>query len=174
MWDEEFVRTAEELVTARESSLSLLGPIVENYYTDLAQGRGQVSLHYEPSWSGSLGEALHDALRRDVARGYTTVGPHRDDMSIHLDGRDARRQASQGEQRSVALSLLLAGDSLVRSTRGLEPLLMLDDVFSELDPHRSTQLLSLLPPGQTLVTAASPLPPGLQPAVMVDVTKRDE
>lgn len=172
VWDEEFVRRAEDLVAARETSLTLLGPVVDSYYTELAQGRGRVAVHYETSWTGSLGTALREAIHRDVARGYTTVGPHRDDVSIHLDGRDARRQASQGEQRSVALALLLAGDSLVRSERALEPLLMLDDVFSELDPHRSAQLLSLLPSGQTLVTAASPLPPGLQPADMVDVTKR--
>ena len=71
------------------------------------------------------------------------------------------------------VSMLLAGDYLVRSHRSLAPLLMLDDVFSELDPFRSSQLLALLPPGQTLVTAASPLPAGLQPADMVDVTMRN-
>ena len=173
VWDEEFIRVSEELVAARESSLALLNPVTENYYTEISQGQGRVTLRYEPSWSGSLRTALHEALPRDIARGYTTLGPHRDDVSIQLDGRDARRQASQGEQRSVALSMLLAGDHLVRSHRSLAPLLMLDDVFSELDPFRSSQLLALLPPGQTLVTAASPLPAGLQPADMVDVTMRN-
>jgi DNA replication and repair protein RecF len=171
VWDEEFVSTGHEVVTARESALTAVSPIAAKYYRELADGRGEATLVYERSWEGDLRHALRSELRRDVQRGYSTIGPHRDDMSIQLDGRDARRQASQGEQRSLALALLLAGDALVREQRHITPLLMMDDVFSELDPIRSTRLLSLLPPGQTLVTAAAPLPTDLLPAVVIDVTK---
>ena len=90
---------------------------------------------------------------------------------LSINTRDARRQASQGEQRSIALALRLAGHNLVKQERGVEPLLLLDDVFSELDPLRSNRLLQLLPTGQTLVTTASPLPLGMNPAVVIDVTK---
>ena len=90
---------------------------------------------------------------------------------LSINTRDARRQASQGEQRSIALALRLAGHNLVKQERGVEPLLLLDDVFSELDPLRSNRLLQLLPTGQTLVTTASPLPHGMNPAVVIDVTK---
>lgn len=171
VWDQEFASSGEEVVAAREKTLHAVAPIAAQYYRDLADGHGEASLVYERSWSGELRTALRSELRRDVQRGYSTIGPHRDDLSILLDERDARRQASQGEQRSLALSLLLAGDALVRRDRNITPLLMLDDVFSELDPIRSARLLTLLPDGQTLVTAAAPLPTDLLPAVVVDVTK---
>jgi DNA replication and repair protein RecF len=89
---------------------------------------------------------------------------------VLLGGRDARRQASQGEQRSLALALRLAGHELVRRRRGVEPILLLDDVFSELDPRRADRLLAMLPEGQTLVTTASPLPTALSPGVVVDLS----
>ena len=171
VWDDEFASTGHEVVVARENALAAVAPITAQYYRDLADGRGAATVGYERSWVGELRHALHTELRRDVQRGYSTVGPHRDDVSISLDGRDARRQASQGEQRSLALALLLAGDALVRAQRNISPLLMLDDVFSELDPIRATRLLTLLPTGQTLVTAAAPLPADLLPAIVVDVTR---
>jgi DNA replication and repair protein RecF len=115
-------------------------------------------------------QALERASEDDRYRGYTTIGPHRDDLELSLEGRDARRQASQGEQRSLALALRLAGHELVRQRRGVDPLLLLDDVFSELDPLRSDRLLGLLPAGQTLVTTASPLPSSLTPAAVIDLT----
>ena len=77
-----------------------------------------------------------------------------------LNGMPARTHASQGEQRSLALALRLAGHQLVRYTTGVAPLLVLDDVFSELDDNRSTALIEALPSGQTLVTSAIDLPPG--------------
>lgn len=171
VWDEEFVLAGDDLVRARVDALRAVMPIAARYYGDLADGRGEATLHYERSWSGELSAALRDELRRDVQRGYSTVGPHRDDVLIQLDGRDARRQASQGEQRSLALALLLAGDALVRAQRHITPLLMLDDVFSELDPLRSMRLLTLLPAGQTLVTAAAPLPTEFLTSHVVDVTR---
>jgi DNA replication and repair protein RecF len=97
--------------------------------------------------------------------------PQRDDIALALDGRDTRRQASQGEQRTLALALRLAGHELVQQLRGVDPLLLLDDVFSELDPQRSDRLLHLLPSGQTLVTTASPLPEGMSPAAVIDLTR---
>ncbi|MDE3065348.1 MAG: DNA replication and repair protein RecF, partial [Acidobacteriota bacterium] len=129
-----------------------------------------VSLAYERSWEGELLEALGRCREEDRVRGHTTIGPQRDDLAVTLDGRDARRQASQGEQRSLALALRLAGHHLVQARRGVDPLLLLDDVFSELDPGRAERLLHLLPAGQTLVTTASPLPTGMTPAVVVDLT----
>jgi len=170
VWTSDFVTAARAVVDAREAILEPLNSILTSYYESLAGGRGIVTSSYERSWDGDLATALEAALRADVARGYTTLGPHRDDVVFQLDGRDTRRQASQGEQRSVALAAKLAGHEMVRQSRGVEPLLLLDDVFSELDPLRCERLLRLLPNGQTLVTTASPLPSGMDPAVVVDVT----
>ena len=170
VWSADLASVGERLVVLREGVLHQLEPLVHKYYQDLAQNSQHVRVTYEQSWSHSLNDALARALEHDRHRGHTTVGPHRDDIALTLDARDARHQASQGEQRSLALALRLAGHELVQRIRGVDPLLLLDDVFSELDPARSERLLQLLPTGQTLVTTASPLPLGMRPAVTIDLT----
>jgi DNA replication and repair protein RecF len=91
------------------------------------------------------------------------VGPHRDDWKLTIEGLDARTQASQGEQRSLALALRLAGRGVVHELTGTPPVLLLDDVFSELDANRSSALVRNLPPGQTLLTTAGIIPPDVEP-----------
>ncbi len=171
VWDEEFAQAGETLIAFRETTVSQLAPLVADNYQALSHTTQAVGVTYERSWQGGLRGALQAAFYDDVQRGYTTCGPHRDDIALFLAGRDARRQASQGEQRSFALALRLAGHRLVQQRRGVDPLLLLDDVFSELDPLRSERLLSLLPVGQTIVTTASPLPHGMTPAAIVDITR---
>jgi DNA replication and repair protein RecF len=90
---------------------------------------------------------------------------------LTVEGRDARAQASQGEQRSLALAIRIAVHVAATDARGEPPLLLLDDVFSELDLGRSARLLELLPRGQTLLTTAIPPPAGLADADLVDVRK---
>lgn len=170
-WTSDFSEASELLVEQRESLVGELAPLVSLYYRELAQTSSDVGVTYERSWSESLIDTLTRSFNDDRVRGYTTAGPHRDDVAITLERRDARRQASQGEQRSLALALRLAGHELVHQHRGVDPLLLLDDVFSELDPMRSNRLLALLPTGQTLVTTASPLPDALTPAMAIDLTR---
>ncbi len=172
VWSEDFCLVSEQVVEIRQRIVAGIAPLVEHFYRELSNGDELVVVHYEKSWTGELADALRIGFDDDRYRGHTTVGPQRDDLALTLDGRDARRQASQGEQRSLALALRLAGHELVRTTRGVEPLLLLDDVFSELDPLRSDRLLHLLPSGQTLVTTASPLPADMHPASVVDLTVR--
>lgn len=171
VWSSDFSLVGDDLVMIRRAVLDRLAPLVERYYRDLARDDSDVGVQYEQSWQGDLLAALKLSIDDDRVRGHTTIGPQRDDVAFTLNQRDARRQASQGEQRSLALALRLAGHELVRSSRGVDPLLLLDDVFSELDPQRSDRLLSLLPAGQTLVTTASPLPSGMQPAAVIDLSK---
>ena len=126
----------------------------------VAGGDHAVSLRSVAPWFASgLRSALEDSRKDDVRRGITTVGPHRDEIEVLLNGMPARTHASQGEQRSIALALRLAGHELVRKTTGVAPLLVLDDVFSELDDGRSAALVEALPAGQTLLTSAIDLPP---------------
>ncbi len=171
VWTSDFCNVSDELITLRIRLLDDVAPLVAHYYHELAEDDSRVELSYERSWRGDLAGALRDAYDDDRFRGHTTVGPQRDDIALHLNGRDTRRQASQGEQRSLALALRLAGHELVQQRRGVDPLLLLDDVFSELDPMRSDRLLNLLPTGQTLVTTASPLPTAMHPAAVIDLTK---
>jgi len=171
IWTKQFVEEAEKLNTLRHHIVSQLGPLTQEKYKQISQQNDLIELRLQQSWSGDLTTALEAEFMHEVYRGSTVLGPHHDDLLIELNGRDSRHQASQGEQRTLALALRLAGHELVKTTRGLDPLLLLDDLFSELDPYRSNKLLELLPKGQTLVTTASPLPSGMDPAVVIDLTK---
>ena len=113
------------------------------------------------SVTASLVEALDTLRRREEDRGVTLVGPHRDDWTLVLDGMDARYHASQGEQRTLALGLRLAGHRIVADASGDEPVLLLDDVFSELDAQRAAALVANLPATQTFVTTAGVVPEGI-------------
>jgi DNA replication and repair protein RecF len=115
----------------------------------------------------ALGSALAAARTDDVRRGVSTVGPHRDDVVLTIGDGPARTQASQGEQRTLALALRLAVHHVVTATAESPPVLLLDDVFSELDPDRSAALLANLPEGQTLLTTAATLPADAHPDVVL-------
>ena len=161
VWDTKLSAVGDQLGMLRAEALDRLSPLVTDALQAVAGGTSEVSLRYVAPWFGlGLAEALEQARKDDVRRGVTTVGPHRDELEILLNGMPARTHASQGEQRSLALALRLAGHELVRSTTGVAPLLVLDDVFSELDDGRSAALVAALPSGQTLLTSAVDLPPG--------------
>jgi len=129
-----------------------------------------VTMTYDAPWRGDgLAARLAAARSDDVRRGVTSVGPHRDDLVLTINGMPARTHASQGEQRSLSLALRLGGHELVTEFARSAPILLLDDVFSELDPDRSVALLRALPPGQSLLTTAGVLPQGLEPEQVVSV-----
>ena len=128
-----------------------------------------VGVEYQRSWEGDLQAALAANRVDDLRRGVNTVGPHRDDLVVRLEGRPARTHASQGEQRCLALALRLSLHAVVRERTELRPTLLLDDVFSELDPRRSRALVAELPAGQAILTTASPVPAGVTVAALVEV-----
>jgi DNA replication and repair protein RecF len=136
----------------------------------LAGRESRLGLTYNRSWVGELYDALRDGRADDLRHQATGRGPHRDELSITLDDMPARTHASQGEQRCVALALRLAAHELVTAKFGEAPILLLDDVFSELDDKRSALLAELLPPGQVLLATAVDPPPALSGDV-VDVTE---
>jgi DNA replication and repair protein RecF len=170
IWDERLTLLGEDLATRRTGLVDGLAPAIGDLYRTLSADDAVVDAAYAPSWEGRLDKALGVARLDDVRRGISTIGPHRDDVALRLDGRDARTQASQGEQRSLALSLRIAVHQRVTETRRRPPLLLLDDVFSELDAGRAERLLALLPNGQALLTTAVPPPTALRHADIVDVT----
>jgi len=164
VWDTKLSDRGEELTERRQLLLNDLLKPVNSSYSILADKQTEIGLCYERSWSvPSLAEALAEARSHDVKRQVTSVGPHRDDVLVTIDGFLARTQASQGEQRTVALALRLAGHQLLTDRLGESPLLLLDDVLSELDPTRCAQLLQHVPAGQTLLTSASELPVDTNP-----------
>jgi len=161
VWDSKLATVGDQLGALRAAALDQLSPLITNALQAVAGGTSEVTIDYAAPWfAAGLGESLARARKDDVRRGVTTVGPHRDELEILLNGMPARTHASQGEQRSLALALRLAGHELVRVTTGVAPLLVLDDVFSELDDDRSAALVAALPSGQTLLTSAVDLPSG--------------
>jgi DNA replication and repair protein RecF len=169
VWDQKLADTGAAVADARAGLLVTLGPELAAGYDRVAERAAHVTVAYQRSWHGPLADALAAARGDDLRRGVTTLGPQRDDLIVTLGGLASRTHASQGEQRSLALALRLAGHLLV--TRALDgpPLLLLDDVFSELDADRSGALLDSLPPGQALVTTAGQLPSHAHPALVVRV-----
>jgi DNA replication and repair protein RecF len=171
VWDQRLADAGKVLVAARERLAADLKPLVGSAYSRLAGegGRDLVQQAYERSWEGELLDALAASRKDDLRRGVNTVGPHRDDLRLAIDEREARTHASQGEQRCLVLALRLAVHELVRTRTPLVPTLLLDDVFSELDPVRSKALVAQLPAGQALLTTAAPLPQGIDVAQIMAV-----
>jgi len=171
VWDQRLADAGKVLVGARERLAADLEPLVASAYSRLAgeSGRDLVQQGYERSWDGELLDALAASRTDDLRRGVNTVGPHRDDLRLAIEGREARTHASQGEQRCLVLALRLSVHELVRSRTPLVPTLLLDDVFSELDPARSKALVAELPTGQALLTTAAPLPEGIEVAQVLPI-----
>ena len=130
-----------------------LVPTYAASWVDVGDVTGDLDPGFEP-FASALLAALEERRGRDMETRSTSAGPHRDDPSFRLDGRDVRVQASQGEQRSVALSLRVVAYQLLKERHGRPPILLLDDVFSELDPGRADGVTELLPEGQVFVTSA--------------------
>jgi DNA replication and repair protein RecF len=167
VWDSHLAVAGAELLAARLALTADLEPLVAKAYAALATDGGPAELHYQSSigddlpltraeLEGSLLEALARSRRADLERGISLVGPHRDELRLDLARMPARGYASHGEAWSYALSLRLAAYDLL-SADGGEPVLILDDVFAELDARRRTRLAELVAPAeQVLVTAAVP------------------
>lgn len=167
IWDQHLARAGAELLAQRLDLTHALQPLADKAYEQLAPGGGPVVLEYRSSIGeriagasgreqlyGLLLEALGEARRQEIERGVTLVGPHRDDLSLKLGQLPAKGYASHGESWSYALALRLASYELLRADGG-EPVLVLDDVFAELDARRRARLAELVAPGeQVLVTAA--------------------
>ena len=160
VWDAKFSDVADQFGYARATLVSKITPMVQEAYEQLAGVATPIELRYEPEWRRSgLRVSLREARLDDVRRGVSTVGPHRDELDLTINGLPSRTHASQGEQRTLALALRLAGHRLVTDRTSSAPVLVLDDVLSELDDGRASALLGHLPAGQVIITTASELPP---------------
>lgn len=174
VWDQKLAGVGEEVRARRGEIATDLAPVVAEAYVRLAGRAATVGLAHLCSWGeGPLADALAAARDEDVRRRTSTVGPHRDELALALDGLPARSHASQGEQRSLALALRLGMHRLVTERAGSPPVLLLDDVFSELDAAHSAALVELLGPGagQALLTTAGSLPEGIEPERRIELAR---
>jgi len=170
VWDARLAALGDQFGHARSVLVTRLAPMVAEAYEQLAGRAVSTELRYDPPWRRTgLADALAAARHDDIRRAVSTVGPHRDDIDIVLDDMPARTHASQGEQRTLALALRLAAHRLVAERSGSAPVLVLDDVLSELDAERAAALFFHLPPGQVILTTASALPTAASPDAVLQV-----
>lgn len=176
-WDDRHAGYSAAIVSRRAAALEELASLAAERYATISDRApdGALDVRYsapladtaagESEMTDRLREALHGTRSADIRRGATGTGPHRDDLAFTVGGRDARAFASRGQQRSIALSLRLAEAELMRRRTGDPPVLLMDDVFAELDPHRRDQLFSLLQAEHQVIATtadADNLPPRLR------------
>lgn len=162
IWDEQLAETASKIILSRIKFINKLAPKVANCHNFLTSSKENLELSY----IGTTGEnsteikekllnAYKTTIDKDFELGYTSIGPHRDDLKITLDGIDLRTFGSQGQQRTASLSLKLAEIETFKFETGDTPILLLDDVLSELDETRQQKLIEISTKLQTILTCTS-------------------
>lgn len=170
-WDEELARDGGRLLVGRAAAVAALAASAREAHGRLSGEREALEVSYEPrageGWpaerlaaasadeaSAALAARLEATQGRDIAAGLTLTGPHRDDLGLSIGGERAAAFASRGQQRTAALAMRLAEARLLRERTGEEPVLLLDDVLSELDESRRASVLDALQGDQMLITSA--------------------
>ncbi len=166
VWDEKLAVAGTELIRRRVAALARLEPLAQELYCKLSQKRDSLEISYASSFSGPLKDALLASRKDDLRRQVTSVGPHRDDIEVILGKMPARACASQGEQRTISYVIKAAMCRLLEEVARETPIVLLDDILSELDAIRSKSLLELIPDGQILLSATA-LPEGVDTVAKV-------
>lgn len=159
VWNQQLASLGWKIMEYRDTFCARLSHLASQNHTEISGGREQLAVHYQPDCSVddemSLLKWIEEGQKEDLRRCTSTRGPHRDEMSLHLDGKEIRSFGSQGQQRTAALAIKLSELDLIREETGEWPILMLDDVMSELDEKRQRYLLERILPVQTLVTTTA-------------------
>ena len=163
LWEDHLAKLGSMMVYQRQKYLEHIKPFALNFYYELSGKKEQLSLEYEGCEFSSenngyelLKQALKENRENDGKLGYTTVGPHRHDLSIGINGISARTFGSQGQQRSAALALKMAEAEVLSQYVGEKPIILLDDVMSELDSERQDFLLNKFVGRQIFITCCDP------------------
>lgn len=174
IWDMRLAKLGVTVMAERINYVARLIPQVKEIYEGISKGKEQIDVKYSPSVkffveSFTHAEAeqiflseLNRTIHSDIRSGFTTVGPHRDDLDIEINGLSARAYGSQGQQRSAVLALKLAEAETLAGISGETPIVLLDDVMSELDQSRQDYLLNHLHGRQVFITCCSPETVSLQ------------
>ncbi len=157
VWDVRISELAGEIVDIRLKYVDIINKVFTKNYRSVSGNKEVIKLVYETKlsveqYSNSMLAKLKTGFRIDKLRGFTSYGPHRDDLSVILDGNEARQNASRGETRSIVLALKIAELDLITNKTGKSPLLLLDDVFGELDGKRRRMLAQTMRSHQTFIT----------------------
>jgi DNA replication and repair protein RecF len=168
VWNDRLIEFGADLQAGRAALVAALREPVSHAYATVTPLRNTVSIEYQPArvsgggtraeFAAALQEALVEVRREEIARGVTVLGPHRDEVELRLNDLPARGYASHGESWSLALALRLASYQILRDEAAGDPVLILDDVFAELDEQRRRRLAEVTAAGdgQIFITAAVP------------------
>ena len=152
-WDEQLLAAGQFLIKKREEFVHFLDEMMAKIHGQLTGGKEQIKVEYEKNVEAEkFREQLYSKRNKDISSGTTSVGPHRDDLRFKVGGIDIRKFGSQGQQRTAALSLKLSEIRLIEQVTGEKPILLLDDVLSELDAGRQSWLLESIQDIQTLIS----------------------
>lgn len=152
-YNEELARCGTEITRRRMEYLEAIAPLAKQNYDDISHNSEIMRVEYRPSFEGDLLRRLNENRAREIAAGFCIVGPHREDFDVFINGQAAKNFGSQGQQRSAVLSLKLAEAARAAQITGEHPVMLLDDVLSELDDSRQSYLLTRMEGKQTFVTS---------------------
>ena len=146
----------KKITEYRQRYIETLNDFLPKVYDGISAGREELTTKYLFSFSGDFLEALKNARQEDMYTGVTSIGPHRDDIDFKINGISARKFGSQGQKRSVALAVKLAEAEVITKNTGECPIILLDDVMSELDPSRQEYILNHIKDTQVFITCCDP------------------
>jgi len=161
IWDMQLAPVAGRIISDRLKFLKELAPKARYYHAYLTDDKEDLQVGFESDYYGEEKDIVNDFLQDltlrvdgDIEKGYTSIGPHRDDLKLMVNGKSVKHFGSQGQQRTTALALKLAEVEIFKEKHGESPILILDDVFSELDKTRQKKLVEVIKNMQTLITCA--------------------
>jgi len=163
IWNEQIINFGSEILIKRLDFVEEIKVVAREFQKNISKGNEELDLIYESTVTDATSNidqmktlfknALEESFEKEIARGQSVIGPHRDDLTFLINGREAKSFASQGQQRSIVLALKLSELKVIENRKGEIPVLLLDDVFAELDENRQDFLLHNLPPNiQTFLT----------------------
>lgn len=156
IWDDYIVASGSQIFRSRTIFLKDFVPVFNKYYQYLSGGKETVGIEYETNLrEGEFQQILDEALEKDRALQYTSVGIHKDDLAFTINNFPLKKQGSQGQQKSFLIAIKLAQFEYIKNKKGIKPLLLLDDVFDKLDQSRVSRLMTLVSEdtfGQIFVT----------------------
>ncbi len=153
IWDKQLIEYGTKLIEMRDGFVQEIAVIIKDKHRNLTGGQEEIEVKYKPNCQANdFSGQLFIERDRDIILGTTTVGPHRDDMLFYIGGQEIKTYGSQGQKRTAALSLKMAEIEIVEKTIGEKPILLLDDVLSELDRSRQNYLLENIKGIQTIIT----------------------
>jgi DNA replication and repair protein RecF len=145
IWDKQLVRYGQNIFAERESFIRGFMPLFADFYRLVSGGRETAGMEYDSKLRGeSFENLLKEAMRYDRAARFSTVGVHKDDLLLYIDGHPVKKFGSQGQQKSFVIAMRLAQFDYIRKSKGMKPILLLDDIFDKLDDNRVEQLVKMV------------------------------